>query len=153
MRLTLNMFGHEFGNRPATPFGLHSGQMRSDTRTTSKVAHNGAWYSQDGVRIGWGDLSIDDVRRIQANLTDGDYFFVLGESSFWAFVRNHGPIGSMCETAPTIDNPGVDYVRENFMYLITPDHVYYKARHESQEAYEHGGILIRPLTVEGLVAK
>lgn len=150
MRLTLNIFGHEFGPRNPNPFGLHSGQMRS----REKQAHNGAWYNQDGVRVGWGDLSSDDLRNIQKNLDPSDYFFVLPESSFWHFVRHHGPIGSMCDTDPTIDHPGLKYVKDNFRYLVTRDGFFFKSHgYAHEKAYDNYGIMFHPLRAEDLVAR
>jgi hypothetical protein len=147
MHLTLNIFGQEFGERQPNPFGLHTGQMRS----REKQAHNGAWYNQDGVRVGWGDLSSDDFRNIQKALEPGEYFFVLPESSFWNFVRSHGPIGSMCDTDPTIDHPGLDYVRSNFRYLITREGCFFKSHgYAHQTAFSNYGIMFLPLVEKDL---
>lgn len=142
MHLSPNIFGHEFGPRTPNPFGLHSGQMRS---YGGKMAHNGSWYNQKGERVGWGDLNADDFRAIQAALEPGDGFFVLGESSFWRFVTHVGPIGSMCTTEPTIDNPGLKYIEENFRYFITRDGFFYKARHHSEGPMTFGGLTFQPI--------
>jgi len=155
VRLTPGMFGREFGPRVETPFNLHTGQMRSQ-----EIAHNGGWFNQEGERLGWGDLAAEDFVNIQRTLEPGDMFFVLGESdSFWNFVRNIGPIGSMCSTSPTIDKPGVEYVRERFMYLITPERIYCKAWRGDQKPFdlngdrEPCGILVYPLSREDLLVR
>lgn len=150
MHLTLNMFGQEFGERTPNPFGIYTGQMRS----REKQAHNGAWYSNEGVRLGWGDLNSDDFRNIQKNLEPGDYFFVLPEASFWNFVTHHGPIGSMCVIDPTIDHPGLKHVRNKFRYLITKDVVFFKAHgYTHEKPFENYGIQFHPLREEDLVAR
>lgn len=137
MKLTLNIFGSEFGPWTPNTFGLHSGQMRS----LRKMAHNGSWYNQDGVRVGWGDLSADDFLRIQAALETGESFFVLPESSFWRFVTNIGPTGATSTVNPIIDYPGMDYIKENFRYLITRDGFFYN---------KAASYLPGPMTVHGL---
>ena len=44
-------------------FGLRCGQLRG-----KQVAHNGGWYNGLGEKIGWGDLSQDDLSRIASQL-------------------------------------------------------------------------------------
>ena len=52
-------------------------------------------------------------------VTEGELFIILGESdSFWNFVTRPGLIGSMAQTKPTVEAPGVDYVAEHAMYVI-----------------------------------
>ena len=100
--------------------GLHSGQMRnSPTR-----AHNGGWYNAAGEKLGWGDLTLEDLERVAGLLEPNDVFVVLPESaSFWGFVtHNPGTTGAACTTDPTELSPGVDYVVEH-AYLMAVDGV------------------------------
>jgi hypothetical protein len=120
MRLIKNMYGNEF-HPESELFGIHCGQIRSDD-----TVHNGGWYNLKGEKIGWGDLSPMDMLQIAVDLEPGEAFIVIPESaSFWNFVtHNPGIVGSCCETAPDIENPGIEYVLENSMWLITSCHIY-----------------------------
>lgn len=115
-QLTKGMFSHEFDRRNASTFaGLGCGQMRG-----LDFIHNGGWYNKAGEKLGWGDLSPDDFRRILQELEEGELFIILYErDSFWNFVtHNPGIIGSMCTTKPTAEAPGVDFVAEKCAYII-----------------------------------
>jgi hypothetical protein len=60
-------------------FGIRQGQMRGNQHV-----HNGSWYDRDGLKIGWGDLSKDDIFRIAYKIPDDDVFYVVGEhDSYW----------------------------------------------------------------------
>ncbi len=121
MELTKGMFGSEF-NAASPRFGIRSGQMRCP-----ELVHNGGWYNRAGEKLGWGDLSDADLRRIKEELTEGEMFIVLYEQdAFWNFVNwNPGTIGSMCRTDQTADAPGSDYIAEKAFLLITPDAIHF----------------------------
>lgn len=122
MQLTKGVFGSEFGPRVETPFGLRTGQMRSG----GKLTHNSGWYSAAGDKLGWGDLSVSDFRKIQSCLEEGQVFVVLSEQdSFWNFVRNVGMLGSLCTTEPTVEAPGRAYLGAHAKYVITPTEFLY----------------------------
>lgn len=114
-QLTKGMYGHEF-NPTGEMFGLRCGQMRGgDTRMT----RNSGWYNKAGEKLGFGDLSAKDFQRIASELEDGELFVILGEQdSFWNFV------GSMAETKPMVEAPGVDYVAEHAIYVIARNQLY-----------------------------
>ncbi len=118
-QLTKGVYGHEF--RPASNlFGLSCGQIRS-----KDFVHNGGWYNRAGEKLGWGDLSVDDFQRIYRELNDDELFIILGErDSFWNFVTRPGLIGSMAETEPTVEAPGVDYVAEKCRFIIGRNGLY-----------------------------
>jgi len=79
MRLKHNMYD-DFDCRL---FGLRQNQMRMDD-----FVHNGGWYNCKGEKIGWGDLSPNDIVRLSQELEDGEDFYVLGEQdSYWNFVK------------------------------------------------------------------
>ena len=114
------MVGRQFDYREKTLFDFHEGQMRGDD-----LIHNGGWYNKLGEKIGWGDLSNEDFLTIRAGVEPGECFIILSEAdSFWNFVTNIGPIGSMCTTKPTVNFPGIEYVKEHARYVITSNGVF-----------------------------
>lgn len=54
-------------------FGLAAGQKR----TGAGAQTNLVWYNKNGDQIGYGDLSIDDIRRIQRELHDDEAFVIV----------------------------------------------------------------------------
>ena len=105
MKLTQGMFDTE--SKSKTPFNLECGQTHA-----RGLIHNSGWYNVDGEKIGWGDLSVDDVKNIMDGLEPYQVFIVLGEiESFWDFTRRVGMIGSASK-------PGRKYVEEHMKYLI-----------------------------------
>lgn len=125
--LTRGMYGKEFNPTPNAPFGLRCGQMRG-----RNLVHNGGWYDRWGNKLGWGDLSPDDFRRIAAEIPVDELFVVLGEQeSFWEFVEKIGPIGSMSRTRPEIDHPGVEYMVQHAHFIIGRGRLYYIDRYKS----------------------
>jgi len=56
-------------------YKLREGQMR-----VNEHVHNGRWYGRDGVGIGWGDLTKEDLFRIADTISDDDVFYVVGET-------------------------------------------------------------------------
>ncbi len=129
-RLTKGMFGHEFG-RPgeaSSLFGLRCGQIRS-----KDYVHNGGWYNRQGEKLGWGDLSLDDLQRIEQQLEEGELFIILYEAdSFRAFVRSPGIIGSRSVVNPDIEAPGVQFVAERCCIIIAHGRLCYVDRYGEQ---------------------
>lgn len=113
-QLTKGMYGSQFANASSL-FDLRCGQMRGRDRMT----HNSGWYNKAGEKLGWGDLSAKDLRRISREIETGELFIVLGEQdSFWNFVTHYGAIGSMCRTKPEEQAPGADYVAEKCQFIV-----------------------------------
>jgi len=142
MKLSKEMFGREFSPNQNNPFGLHTGQMRAGS-----FIHNGGWYNANGEKLGWGDLSIKDVKEIKNNLETKQVFIVLGEhESFWNFVTyNPGVIGAMCETAPDASAPGPGYVYKHMRYAITKDAVWNVRNLDlKKEPWEEDGLWFYP---------
>lgn len=106
-------------------FGITTGQIRS--HSGGELVHNGGWYDISGAKVGWGDLTEDDLRRISAELREGEKFIVLGEQdSFWKFVRRPGPIGALADVdTATEQNPGLDHVRECARWVVVPGQIYH----------------------------
>lgn len=120
MKLVKGMFGHEFGPKVDSAFGLSAGQMRCNY----KVTHNSGWYNASGEKLGWGDLSSEDMTRIKENLDPNQVFIVLGEhDSFWNFVDHVGAIGSMSSITQDAETPGRNYVEQKMDYMITAKEV------------------------------
>ena len=108
---------------------IHSGQIRR-----RDYCHNAGWYNKEGEKIGWGDLSIQDIHNIKNNLPEGEPFFILSErDSFWNFVTEIGTIGGLCKTDKTESSPGIDYVIEKFRYLIMNGNIYYDCTYRAPE--------------------
>lgn len=130
MQLTKGVYGTEFHPSGDNTFGLRCGQMRSKNQLT----HNGGWYNGLGEKLGFGDLSADDMLRIFTEIEPGEVFIVLSESdSFWNFVTRPGLIGSMSAVKADAQAPGVDYVVEKAMYAITNWGVFVLMRHSFGE--------------------
>ena len=103
-RLTQGMYAE--GNEL---FGIHNDQIRG-----YDFVHNGGWYNQKGEKLGWGDLSIDDIETISLELKEGEAFVVLSErSSSWNFILSP-------EIDVPVDAPGVDYIAKHAMLVILP---------------------------------
>lgn len=133
-RLVKGLYGHEFRSESRL-FGLICGQMR-----VMELVHNGGWYNQHGEKLGWGDLSKDDLNRIKAELEPGEIFVVLPEhASFWNFVTHPGMIGSMSVVKPDEQAPGVDYIREHCSWIITPGKIY-EVNRRFNPSLDHAGI-------------
>lgn len=78
MLLTPGIYGEEFRSKVG-PFGFRCGQMRAN-----RIVHNGNWYNKKGEKIGWGDLSKDDLQTISSQINDNELFVILGEhDGFW----------------------------------------------------------------------
>lgn len=127
-------------------FGLYTGQTRS-----RDYIHNGGWYNADGEKLSWGDLSLDDFRRIMAELVEGELFVILHEGdSFWNFVTKIGPIGSMSEVTPDVNSPGSEYIAEHACYIIVKDEVFtinmFGNRKPPVEYVERDGLRMKTLS-------
>lgn len=108
-----------YSRRPKPDFGLRNGQMRP---RTTRAVKNAGWYNRQGEKLGWGDLSMADMRRIAQSLRKGEMVILLSErDSFWAFVTKFsGGVGSECETANAEMAPGRAYVSSRCTHVISP---------------------------------
>lgn len=152
-QLTKGMYGTEF-ERTGNTFGLRCGQMHSE----GKVTHNSGWYNKKGEKLGWGDLSADDFRRISIELDESEVFLVLSErDSFWNFiVTSPGPTHQSSDTRPESEAPGIDYVMAHAVYIVVRNGLYYVNRYGGTDAEdrEENGLrfkLLRPESVQALV--
>lgn len=121
-------------------FGLRVGQIRG-----RDMVHNAGWYDRTGKKLGWGDLSPDDFRRISLDLGEGELFIVLSESdSFWNFVTRKPTLA----TKPEEKAPGIDYVAEKCAYILGQDQMYLVDRYgdSNQETVSRDGLAFRVLS-------
>lgn len=82
--------------------------------------HNGGWYDKTGKKIGWGDLSCEDIDFIATNIPEGELLIVLTEeASFWAFVTETEMLGSLCKIDPMSETPGFEYLAKHARYVIS----------------------------------
>jgi hypothetical protein len=121
-------------NEVFSELGLRSGQIRADD-----LVHNGGWYNSDGEKLGWGDLSAEDLRRLRDGLPADELFIVLGESdSFWNFVtHNPGITGDFCKTTVEEMHPGRAYMAKNARYVIETG-VIWRVESQHFKKREHG---------------
>jgi hypothetical protein len=118
--------------------------------------HNNGWYNKVGEKLGWGDLSPEDFRKISLELEKGELFIILSESdSFWNFVTQPGIIGSMAAVKPTEDAPGVDYVAEKARYIIQNGQLYSVDRYgdsDKETLVTRDGLTFKVLSREAVKA-
>ncbi len=120
-RLVPGMYGRQDFSKVGL-FGLVRGQI---SPRKLKLVHNGGWYNHLGQKIGWGDLSSKDFRRISSGLKKGELFIVLSEKdSFWAFVSSIGATGGLSAVREEERSPGVSYVADRALYVIAPRKIY-----------------------------
>jgi hypothetical protein len=101
--LTKYIFGNQIDPKK-TPFGLLSGQVRHNAIITSA-----GWYNYNGQKLGYGDLSLQDMEKISLNISKLEIFFALTEGdSFWNIPKE---INST--------EPGLDYIANNAAWIIT----------------------------------
>lgn len=96
-------------------FGLHDGQISDPDKV-----HNGGWYNLVGEKLGWGDLSPEQILRISQEIEENELFIVLSEhDSFWCYVKEFGDTGEDCETDEArMLWPGIEYVMEKCKLII-----------------------------------
>jgi len=114
MRLVKGLYGDEFNNTSAL-MGLLCGQSFDDD-----FVHNGGWYNVNGEKIGWGDLSHENFKRIAEELQNDEAFIVLGR---YISLREFGPGGTVA--GRDVRSPGIDYVLERCRYIILPRKFYW----------------------------
>ncbi len=146
-QLIKGMYGQEFHQTGNNLFNLRCGQCRCDD-----FVHNGGWYNKAGEKLGWGDLSPQDLLKVSNGLEEGELFVILPESaSFWNFVTRPGIIGSLCVVNPDVEAPGTEYVAEYAMYIISRHQLYLvdRYRHRKEDVVDLKGLEFKVLTKEG----
>jgi hypothetical protein len=115
----------------------NDGAMRSGP---SRVGKNMGFYAGDGTKVGWGDLSADDIHALRDKLPADRPLYLLGEPD----NRQH-EAGS---------NPGLDYVQVKARFVILNGETYVldpelRAR-VVDGVWERGGVKFKPLAPEQL---
>ena len=126
-------------------FGLWCAQMR---HRRIRVAKNAGWYNRRGEKLGWGDLSRDDLRRIETEIARDELFIVLPErESFWAFVtKSPGPTGNEATTSPKERVPGIQYVLEHASMIIAEGRFFLVSDFEDRKRIQFQTIRFRVIT-------
>jgi len=131
-------------------FGLSCDQDRDEA-----LVEDAGWYNADGERLGWGSLTALDLRRIAAELADGEVFIVLSVfDSYWGLGYGQGQLPNGCQPyGQNMASPGRDYVASKCEFVVTRHHVY-RVDHEAWAVSEHqplaaafvGGLICETLT-------
>lgn len=84
-------------------FNLQYGQTRLD-----EVVRNASWYNAQGEKLGYGDINMDDLDHIFAQLQENDVFIILSEAnSNWNMPANLDRF-----------KPGAEYVMNHAAWVI-----------------------------------
>jgi len=135
-QLKKGMYGEE-QRQTGDLFGIRCGQLRS----IEKITHNSGWYNIKGEKLGWGDLSAQDFRRISAEIDPNEVFFVLSEhASHGAFMTEKEVLDPLTGKEVKEDAPGINYVAEHAMYIITQNRLVKVDRWSKKEALVQYGL-------------
>lgn len=100
-------------------FGLRSAQLRARDDT---IVRDAGWYNGAGEKLGWGDLSDGDFKRIAAELKRDEMFVVLDQrASHFAFLFPESHAWAKPNGRPNA--PGRAYVARHARYAILPGRV------------------------------
>ena len=132
-------------------FGLIDGQL---SPRATRVAKNAGWYDARGRKIGDGDLSAEQLRRIAAGLRRGECFIVLPETyakHAFAFPKQFRGAG----THGPERRPGRLYVLRHALYAVLPRRVCTVDRYGdlAPEGYERHGVRFARITPEELARR
>ena len=108
MRLVVGMFRR---TKPDQVFGLEVNQVR---KHCGPIVQNAGWYNWKTQLVGYGDLSIPDIKRIAENLSVGESLYVLHESDW----RNKGESNVLFNYFDYTD-PGMDHIQACGVLRIT----------------------------------
>lgn len=127
------------------PFDIRIGQMRSHR---GKRTHNSSWFNRDGEKLGWGDLSEDDLVRIAREIEPGEIFAAVSEhASFREIegrVRQAREAG--LEAVADRDAPGSAFVGEFCLLVVERGIVRTVAYEPGKEQVLAEGVVERMVT-------
>jgi hypothetical protein len=137
------MYYPEYSGK-AGPFGLRCGQMR---HRKVRAAKNAGWYNRRGEKLGWGDLSHEDLDLIRRGLPADEAFIILCEND--ASLRFIMGKKRRKERAP-----GVRYVIEKCMYIVAGGRLYLVDRFASikEKYYRRRGLRFKIISGETAAA-
>ena len=107
MKLVYKMFEEQIH------FDIHQGQMRRNPAIL-----DGYWFNHRGERLGWGDLTPDDMYQISRHLDQGEVFLVLSENEGFIEIPQGADVTRLSP----------DYVASKALFVITRGEVYYVTR-------------------------
>lgn len=100
-----------FSDLTCHEFGLSYGQIKSDA-----ILHNAGWFNNQGEKLGYGDISYNDIENIQKDLFDDECFILLSENATsWSIPSELNRM-----------EPGIDYVKNNASWFITKHYGVFK---------------------------
>ncbi len=100
-----------FGDLNCHAFGLTNGQQKNQA-----VLHNAGWFNQDGEKLGYGDVTLTDIRNIHFGLaSDNECFAILSEKA----------TGWNLPTQLNSAEPGPDYIKANALWFVTTSGMYH----------------------------
>ena len=118
-RLKKSLWGIQYKAR-CFLWDLRVGQMAPKGKMTAK---NAGWYNINGEKMGWGDLSSDDFKRISQELEEDELFIILRERASYTdfhWQREFSPTPKGGE-----HSPGIRYVLEHAAWIIAKGRVYH----------------------------
>ncbi len=98
---------------------LRVGQMAPKRSMTAK---NAGWYNINGEKMGWGDLSTNNFRRISQELEDDELFIVLREGP--SYMDFHYPREWNPSPKGGEHSPGIRYVMKHAAWIIAKGRIY-----------------------------
>jgi len=96
-------------NPKKTPFGLLNHQFRLDG-----LLNNAGWFNKYGEKLGYGDITIADLKKVSASIPKDELFIILPE-----FETSWSMPSSLDSSAP-----GLDYVTQNCSWCILSNTIY-----------------------------
>ena len=98
--------------------------------------HNAGWFNAKSERLGFGDLSKDDLRRIADCLEEGELFIIVGEwDMFWTDKDGDDPKA-----------PGTRFIVEHAHMIVAPKRVL-QVKHYGEPL---GSFNVDGLTIENI---
>lgn len=100
--------------------------------------HNASWYTLDGKKIGWGDLSKSDLTLLAKELAPGQGLALAYEhDSYWPFVKFEISGDAYRKKVDTKEqNPGVEWLADKISYLVVDGKIYHRIRSTSPNQEE-----------------
>ena len=108
-----------FYNQAADRFIARFGLRRDQIKAYHPFGKNMGWYTSAGRKVGWGDLSAENMLDIACGLEEGECFIALYEQdSFWEFYhRGSSQPGTEAE-------PGFAYLAAHARFIIRPGEIW-----------------------------
>jgi hypothetical protein len=124
------------------PFGLECGQECREA-----LARKSGWYNQRGERIGWGDLTVQQMMRISREIGRKELFIVLPEVA--SFSR-HQPLSYRRRFGTEFNEeaPGLGHIIAKATFIVDRYNIYMVDRYKPSDknsSFLHKGIRVKLL--------